>query len=500
MVLVMKKIPLWLDMETSAFPKLEGDDECDVLIIGGGIAGVTVGYFLSQSHKKVILVDGARIGRGVTGHTTAKITSLHHLLYRDLSEKLGEDTARSYGRANQEAIDLIEEIVRKENIDCHFARNRMSVYAEAEGDTDHPREEAEVAAKLGLPASYLEQSELPFGIAGAVSFDHQAQFHPLKYLSALAEIAARSIEIFENSRAVALDEGDLVRVEFENDSVVRAKAVVLATHYPFYDKKGGLFARLIPDRDYALAIKPETRVDGMYISAAAATYSIRPYQDLLVVGGVTHRPGTVSDTEGCYRKLEEYMHERVGIAEIRYRWSTQDNFTADRMPYIGPISQDTPNIYVATGFNGWGMSNGTMAGKLIADLVEGKENSYEKTFDPSRFSLRVEGGRLLSHSWETAKEFASGKFGGTVDLKEIREGEGGVVEYGGDKISVYRDENGKLHGVKPQCTHMGCIVSWNNAEKSWDCPCHGSRFDYTGKVIQGPAAKNLERTKVDDSL
>ncbi len=496
----MKTIPLWLDVEASAYPGLEKDIECDVLIVGGGIAGMTAGYFLSQSTDgigRIVLVDGARIGRGVTGHTTAKITSLHHLIYSDLAEKIDSDTAKIYGQANQEAIELIKKIVEKEKIDCQFERRQMSVYAESKEDDNLVKKEAEVARKLGLPANYLSKTELPFEVAGAVMFNNQAQFHPYKYILALAQANNRKMEIYENSRAVRLREGEAVEVEFENGSKISAKVVVVATHYPFYDKKGAYFAKLIPDRDYALAIKPEKKVENMHITASEDSYSIRRYQDLLVVGGVTHRTGTVRDTEECYGKLEKYMNEKLRVTKVYHRWSTQDNFTADRLPYIGKITENINNIYVATGFNGWGMSNGTMAGKLIADLISRRQNSYEEIFRPWRLNLKVEGGRLLGHNWETAKEFVGGKLGKTMKLGEIKKGEGGVVEYGGNKVLIYKDEKGKLFGLKPQCTHMGCTVAWNSAEKSWDCPCHGSRFDYKGRVIHGPAVKNLEKVDIN---
>jgi glycine/D-amino acid oxidase-like deaminating enzyme/nitrite reductase/ring-hydroxylating ferredoxin subunit len=491
----MKEIPLWLDQETSSYPRLESDQECDILIIGGGIAGVTTGYFLSQPQQRVILVDGARIGRGVSGRTTAKITSLHQRVYQKLAEKMGEDTARAYGQANQEAIDLIERIVSKEHIECQFENRPMSVYAETKEDAESLREEAELAAKLGLPASYLPHTDLPFEVAGAISFDQQAQFHPYQYVFALARVAARGITVYEHSRAVDLEEGDVVRVEFEHGAVIRARAVVLATHYPFQDKRGAYFARLFPNRDYALAIKPRNPVAGMYISSSSDSYSIRPYQDLLVVGGVTHRTGTVTDTEACYRQLERYMDERVGVAEVRYRWSTQDNFTADRLPYIGRMSGDVENIYMATGFNGWGMTNGTIAGRVIADLIQGRENPYQDLFDPSRFSLLVEGGRLLAHNWETGIEYVSGILGQTRDRDEIQRGEGGVVRHEGDRVLAHRDEYGELSELEPECTHMGCIVNWNNAENSWDCPCHESRFDREGRVIHGPAVNDLKATE-----
>lgn len=490
-------IPLWLgDIETGNYPELKKDLETEILIIGGGIAGMTTAYFLSKTGKRVVLVDADRIGRGVTGHTTAKITSLHHLAYKDIKEKVGIDSAKSYAKASQEAIGLIGQIVKKEKLNCEFKKADMHVYSYDGRSLGKIKEEFEVCRDMGLPATYIEKSELPFPIKGAIKFDNQAHFHPYKYVLGLANTISKKVDIRERTRIVDMEEGDPGTVITDKGFRIKANEVVVASHYPVFDQKGKYYARLIPDRDYAMAIKSPTELDGMFIDTSGDYFSIRPYGKLLIVGGITHRTGTVSDTKECYRKLLNQAEKRLGVETVEYKWSTQDNFTADNLPYIGRITKDNRHVYVATGFNGWGMSNGTTAGKLIADMISRGASPYIETFDPSRFSLKAEGKKLLEFNTGTAKRYIQGAVTTGEIISNIKKGQGGIVEKDGQKYLVYRNESGKVFALHHHCTHMGCVLSWNSAEKSWDCPCHGSRFSYEGKVIHGPALKNLKKAEI----
>jgi glycine/D-amino acid oxidase-like deaminating enzyme/nitrite reductase/ring-hydroxylating ferredoxin subunit len=491
----------WLDSspETS-YPQVPSTTRVDVAVVGGGIAGLCTAYELRRRGKTVAVIEAHRIAASVTGFTTAKITSLHTTIYSELVSSFGEDKARLYGASQQAGLERIATLVDTLGIDCDFARQDAFTYVREQSQVQSIREEAETAKKLGLPASFVTETQLPFPVAGAVRFENQAQFHPRRYLLALAEqIVGDGSVIFESSRMTGLDEGEPCRVICETGEVI-ADDVVIATHYPVLDR-GLMFARLEPHRDVVVAgLLPESReLDGMYISTEAATHSVRvsPHPDgrLLIVGGEPWKTGHDENIEARYDKLSAWTQETFGVKQIRYRWSTQDNKTVDGVPYIGRFHPGADHVYVAAGFRGWGMTNGAMTGLLLADQITGVENPWTELYDPGRVK-----------PLQSAKDFAKlqvdavkGLVGETLkpvqveSVDEIEPGDGAIARVNGDKAAVYRDERGQLHCLSPRCTHLGCIVHFNNAEKSWDCPCHGSRFDYQGQVLQGPANRPLEK-------
>ncbi len=498
-------VSLWIATtpETS-FPSLAGNTSVDVAVLGGGIAGIATAFQLKQQGMTVAVIEAGRVVESVTGNTTAKVTSLHALIYDYLIKQFGEEGARSYADAQQAAIERIASIVSEHSIDCDFRRTSAYTYAERDEELDQVKAEVEAATKLGLPASFVENTPLPFPVKGAVRFTGQAQFHPRKYLLALVEkIPGDGSHIFEGTRAFDIRDEEPCRVETSGGTIT-CKAVVLATHFPYQDPNV-YFAAMHPGRSYVLGCRLNTTLpEGMYISAGEEdmhSFRSNPAEDggtIWMVGGEKHKTGQGGPTEERYKRLEEYARARFDVQSIEYRWSTQDNNTVDRVPYIGKLSSGSKNLYVATGFGGWGMTNSHVAAMLITDMIQGRENPWAEVFDPSRFKPVTSARDFISENMNVAKEFMADRVGTPEldDIGKLPKGRGEVVEWKGERVALYKDDAGRVFSCSAVCTHMGCIVHWNGAEKSWDCPCHGSRFNYDGRVIQGPANKDLERKEL----
>ncbi|MBV9209511.1 MAG: FAD-dependent oxidoreductase [Acidobacteria bacterium] len=472
----------------------------DVAVIGGGIAGITSALLLKRDGARVAVIEAGRVVKSVTGNTTAKVTSLHNLIYDHLIKQFGLEGAQAYANAQQAAIEKVAALANDYGIDCDFTRTDAYTYTEDEAELERIKAEAEAAAKLNLPVSYVETTPLPFPVKGAVRFSNQARFHPRKYLLALAaKIEGDGSYIFEETRALDLEEEDEVcRVKTQR-GVVSAGQVILATHFPFYDH-GMYFARMSPKRSYVIGCRLNTPApEGMFITSSEPFRSFRSARaedggEIWMVGGKNHKTGQGGDTAERYRNLERFARERFDVKAIEYRWSTQDNNTVDKVPYIGKSTPASKRIYVATGFGGWGMTNGTVAGMILSDQIAGRENAWSSVFDPNRFKPITSAADFVKENLNVAKRFVADRIGVPDEekLPELAEGEGRVVESDGEKVAVCK-VSGATHTVSAICTHMSCVVDWNNAEKSWDCPCHGSRFNYDGAVIQGPANKDLER-------
>ncbi|MFP5212785.1 MAG: FAD-dependent oxidoreductase, partial [Acidobacteriota bacterium] len=358
------------------------------------------------------------------------------------------------------------------------------------------------ARELGLPVTLTQTSELPFPIKGAVSYANHAHFHPRKYLLGLIpSILANGGIILENTRALDVSDGTQCTVETDKGNITAGK-VIVATHFPFLNR-GQYFARMFPYRSYALAARIRGPVpQGMYYSTEPSVRSTRPLTaeegDRLLVTGGYHKPGHVEDTIQAYKIVETYIRERFDLdAEVEYCWSTQDNETLDRVPYIGEFTARSRNLYCATGFGGWGMTGGTVSAMILSDLVLGRENAWRGLFTPSRFDTasiktlvteNLDVGKHYFGDWVSAKRFSP---------EEVAPGESKVFKHGLEHVAVSRDEENRLTAVSGKCTHLGCLVKWNNAEESWDCPCHGSRFSRDGKLLHGPAVKDLEEKGED---
>ncbi len=499
-----KAISYWIAStnSTSNFPSLANNISVDVAIVGGGITGITAGILLKRAGKSVAVLDAHEIAAGVSGHTTAKVTSLHQLIYAELIKEIGEQKTKIYADSNQAAIERVAKFVEEEQIDCDFSRRSNYTFAETEENLNDVQKEVEAAIKLGLPASFVKETSLPFPIAGAVKFDNQAQFHARKYLLHLAKlIDGNGSYVFENTRVQDVKEGTPCQV-MTATGTVNAQDVIVATHLPILDQ-GLFFAKNYSKRSYIIAarIDPAKAPEGMYIGTGGEYHSIRttPAQDgglLLLVGGGGHKVGTVTDTEERYQKLEAYTRSRFGVEQFEYRWSTQDNVSFDKLPYIGKLTPFNKHIYVATGFSLWGMSKGTLAGMLLSDMILGIDNPWLKLYDSTRATpfLTVES---LKNNLEVGVHWVGDRLKGfdNSSFADVANGEGKLVTINGNKIAAYRDEEGQIHAVSATCTHLGCIVNWNSAEKSWDCPCHGGRYSCDGEVLHGPPVKNLELYK-----
>ncbi|MBF2009567.1 MAG: FAD-dependent oxidoreductase [Chlorogloeopsis fritschii C42_A2020_084] len=499
-----KAISYWIAStpHTSNFLSLTNDISVDVAIVGGGIAGITAAILLKRAGKTVAVLDAQQIATGVSGHTTAKVTSLHQLIYAQLIKEVGEEKAQIYANSNQAAIERVAKFVEEENIDCDFSRRSAYTFAETTETLDDVRSEVEAALQLGLPASFVTETSLPFAIAGAVKFDNQAQFHARKYLLHLARlIEGNGSYVFENTRVRNVEEGNPCQVVTAT-ATVTAKNVIIATNAPILDQ-GLFFAKNYPKRSYIIAarIDPAQAPEGMYIGTGNDYYSIRttPAPDgglLLLVGGGGHKAGTVTNTEERYLKLENYARSRFGVEQFEYRWSTQDMVSFDQLPYIGKVTPLSNHLYVATGFSLWGMSKGTLAGMLLSDLILGIDNPWLKIYNSTRATpfVTVES---LKNNLEVGFHWVGDRLKGLErsSLADVAPGEGKLLTINGHKIAAYRDEEGQIHAVSATCTHLGCIVNWNSAEKSWDCPCHGGRYNCDGKVLHGPPVKNLKRYK-----
>jgi glycine/D-amino acid oxidase-like deaminating enzyme/nitrite reductase/ring-hydroxylating ferredoxin subunit len=498
-----KPISFWIDSTPDTHYSSSGESiTVDVAILGGGIVGLTAATLLKQAGKTVAVIESKQIATGVSGHTTAKVTSLHQLIYADLIKQVGEQKARIYAESNQSAVERVATWVAQKQIDCDFSRQSAYTFAESENELSKVKDEVEAALKIGLPASFVQETSLPFAIAGAVKFDNQAQFHVRKYLSHLAkDIPGEGSYLFERTRVQKVEEDTPCRVITDQGTII-AQDVIVATHLPILDQ-GLFFAKTYPKRSYIIGarIEPEKAPKGMFIGTGKEYHSIRttPYEGglLLLVGGGGHKVGTVTDTEEQYQKLEAYTRSRFGVDTFEYRWSTQDMVSFDKVPYIGKLTPFNHHIYVATGFSLWGMSNGTMAAMLLSDLILGQENPWLELYDATRATPFLTP-QSIKEGVDVATRWVGDRLKGlqSSSFSEVTTGEGKLLTVEGEKVAAYRDEQGNVHAVSAVCTHLACIVSWNSAEKSWDCACHGSRFGYDGEVLHGPAVKDLERKSV----
>jgi len=472
-------------------------------VIGGGIVGITTALLLKEAGVRVVLLEANQLARGVTGHTTAKVSSQHGMLYSQLRSKFGPDGARTYGAANEAALEWIAQRIERDGIDCDFRRLPSYAYMSEGSGRSKLEQEVEAAQEAGLPATLVDDTPLPFGVEGAVRFDDQAEFHIRKYLLALAAgLPGDGCNVFENSHAVEVDADEQVMVKTPGGRVT-ADHVVVATHYPFLDRSLA-FARVHPQRSYAIVCRIAGEPPpGMYISGDSPTRSIRAVpvdgEELLLVGGEGHKTGQGGDTEERYRALEEFARRHWDVTSVEYRWSAQDGTTIDTVPYVGAMTPREDRVLMATGFAKWGMTNGTAAAIMLTDRILGLANPWAGLFDPNRFNPLAAAGKFIEENAQVGLRFFGDRLTkpGTRPIEDLEPGEGDIVRLAGEKVAGHRREDGTLVAVSPFCTHLGCQVNWNTAERSWDCPCHGSRFAPEGDVLQGPAVHRLERKPID---
>lgn len=610
----------WLDSieNKNKFNKLEKDKSTDVCIVGAGIFGLTCGYYLTKQGYNVVLLEKEKdIASKTTGHNTAKITCQHNLIYKYLIDSLGESIAKKYLYANQNAIENIAKIVEEEKIDCDFERQNSYVYTNNLDELEKIKLENEAVNSLGFESEFVTSTPLPFDVLGAIKFPNQAEFNPMKYAYGLAKCitssdsgviggsgdadSVGSVLAGDNSSGgsgdsasstldsvadgssgtilnLAKGTGEIYidtlvqNIEKKNDEfitsckdyVVRSKYVILASHYPFIDRFRYYFLKMYQSTSYVIAVdNGDKTFDGMYINSEHPTFSYRfvngsNEKKLLLVSGADHKTGSKIDLYNAYNILEDEVRKYYPNCKVLYRWNTEDCITLDKIPYIGEFSHFIPNMYIATGFNKWGMTSSNVAANIIVDKILGRENEYEEVFKATRLHPIKNNAELGNMIKETANSLVINKFKvpevvtdedlgdvgladedrngnkeNTVDLgvasfssidnddnnvahkadgnftkiendyiykifANIENDTGHVLEYKGQKVGFYKDKNGKIYTVKPICTHLGCLLSWNNLDKTWDCPCHGSRFNYMGHQLYNPAIRDLDVLEVEE--
>lgn len=423
------------NMQKPAFPTLKKDISTNVLIIGGGISGILCAYMLQQAGADYVLAEADRICSGITKNTTAKITSQHGLIYHTILKKCGTEYAKLYLQANEKAVRKFKKLSK--NIDCDFVECDSFVYSL--DDSQKIQKELAALSRIGYSAKYYEQLDVPFPIAGAVCFPNQAQFHPLKFLYGIS----KDLNIFEQTKI-----RELVGLTAITDKgKINARKIIVTTHFPSLNKHGLYPLKLYQHRSYVIALENAQKIAGMYVDASIKGLSFRNYKDLLLLGGGSHRTGKQG---GAWRELTNFARQYYPKATVKYQWATQDCMSLDHLPYIGPYSQNTEGLFVATGFNKWGMTTSMLAASILSDMVQGKSNPYTTIFSPSRSIFQPQ---LAINGVESVMNL--------------------------------------LTPSAKRCPHLGCALKWNEVEHTWDCPCHGSRFTAEGKLIDNPATGNL---------
>ncbi|WP_257347577.1 FAD-dependent oxidoreductase [Pseudalkalibacillus decolorationis] len=497
--------PYWRDgVNLPSFDSLNGDQNVDVAIIGAGISGITTAYLLSKEGLKVAIVDAGKIFNGTTGHTTAKITAQHDLIYDELIQHVGVEKAKQYYYSNTEAIQFIQQTVNEKGIDCDFSTEDAFLYGTTQASKTKLEKEWNAYQKLGIKGE--TKSSIPFqaGAVSALVMKDQAQFHPIKYLlPMIEEITAAGGLIFENTTAIDVQTGAKPIVITRDGFRVTCNFVVSCSHFPFYDRLSFYFTRMHAERSYVIGVETDQQYPGgMYLSVDNPTRSLRstPYRGgkLILIGGESHKTGQGINTMRHYEALQEWGGNVLGIKSFPYRWSTQDLVTLDKIPYIGEISSKEENIFVATGYKKWGMTSSTVAARLISDQIMRRQNAYKDLYTPSRFIADPSVKNFLIQNADVASHLISGKIEmAPKKVEELETDEGSVVKVSGKRAGAYKDLSGKLHIVDTTCSHLGCECEWNSGDRTWDCPCHGSRYTFDGDVIEGPAERPLKKLNLD---
>lgn len=507
----MKSTSLWLETALpDRQPALTENATADVCVIGAGIAGVTTAYLLAREKKSVVLIDDGTPGCGMTGMTTAHLSNVIDDRYKEMIRLHGLDGARLACDSHRSAIARIESICTQERIDADFLRVSGYLFLSPEHDESYLDEELDAARQAGVEVEKMPRAPVTgFDSGPCLHFPRQAQFHPLKYLNGvIAAFMRAGGRLYGGVRAVKVTGGPLADVETANGLHITAKSVVVATNSPFID----LFAihtKQAPYYTYVIGarLRPGAVTPALYWDTHDPYHYVRLQRttnaalggdnpdpvDLLIVGGEDHKTAQESDTEERFGALEQWMRQHYPAArEVEFRWSGQVMETQDGLGFIGRNPMDANNIYVATGDSGMGMTHGTIAGMLICDLIQGHPNRWAELYDPSRIRAGA-AGDFLKENLNVAAQYTSWITPGEVSsLDEITPNTGAVLREGAAKVAIFRDEAGELHRRSAVCTHLGCIVGWNKAASTWDCPCHGSRFDAYGRVVNGPARKDLD--------
>ena len=489
---------LWRDgVDAPAFEALKQDREVDVAIVGAGITGLTLALLLRDSGLSVAVIERDRIASGVSGRTTGHLTTMPDARVHELIDSFGEDSARQVVTAMAEAVDAVERTVAELAIDCDFRRTDGYLFAAQPEDRDEVERELEACRRLGMPVGFAESHAvaLPFAVPAALRVEGQARFHPVKYLAALARAASEAgVAIDEGTRAHHLHAKDTQEIETQHGQRLSAREVVLATHTPAGIDV--LQSAAAPYRSYALAFRPRGPVpEGLYWDTAEPYHYVRPQGELVVVGGADHKTGG-GDPGESQAALERWVKGRFEVEEITHRWSSQVYEPIDGLPFIGRRATNR-HVWVATGFSGDGLVWGTVAAHILAARLQDRDHPHAELLDTKRFEVRAGGGRFVKENLDVAKHFVGDRLGafGEGDVEDVDVGEGRVLRKGRKVLAVHRDRAGQLHVRDAVCPHLKCVVKWNRVEGSWDCPCHGARYDADGKVLEGPSMHDLHQVE-----
>lgn len=494
----MKQVSIWADSVTPPdFERLSGTHRCDVAVAGGGLTGLTAALLLRRAGARVCVAEAGRLGGGTSGRTTAKVTIQHGTALSGLAD----EKARAYMQANAAGLDLVAALATELGADCGFERAAACVYARNDAEERAVMDELHACERLGVQARLVTRTRLPFPVRCALTVENQAQIHPLKYLYALAgELGRQGADIFEQTPVRRIDRDDHGVTLHTEGGEIRAKTAVLATGYPLVEFPGLFFMRLHQERSYVIAAKSAQESLDMSISAGAPIHSMRTLSmgggSWLLAGGFGHKTGKEDGAESTgLHPLGDFLHKHFPAARAYCGWSAQDCVTLDGMPYVGGLYHKGPQVYVATGYAKWGMTNSAAAAMMIADDFAGRQSADAQArafFSPLRVAPTASARQFFVQTADTVRGFA-----GHVDLPggsydDVAAGEGAVFRADGRAVAVGRDREGALHVFRPRCTHMGCALEYNEESRSFDCPCHGSRFSLCGAVLSGPAKKPLE--------
>lgn len=484
---------LWLAaLPEAAYPHPSDERAFDVLVLGGGITGLTTALLLKRRGARVAVVEAGRVGTGVSGNNTAKVTALQSTVLTSIEGMRGADVADEYAVRSAAAVELVARLAADEGIDCDLRRRDAFTVAPRGEEVADVEREFEAARRAGLPVEMTTAVDVPYPVAGAVRLGEQVEFHPVGYVSGLAAaVDGDGCRVFEDTRALSVTDGAPVRVETTHGPV-SGDRVVVATHYPVWDR-GLYFARMEASRSYCVAARVRGEPSrGMSITVGPATWSYRSAGDLMIVLGNGHPTGARGVDGSCYAAVEKHLREHWDVEQVTHRWSAQDPTPYDHTPMIGTYTPRSSRMYVASGFAKWGLTGGTMAATILAERLAGEPGT--DVFSPHRVSARALP-QLARMNAKVGADLVGDRLmpGQISSADELAPDTAGVVRSGTDRTGVYRDPDGGLHAVSMRCTHLGCLVRFNAAENSWDCPCHGSRFDVDGEVLEGPAVRPLPR-------
>ena len=470
------------------YEPLKQDLKVDVAVIGGGMAGILTAYLLQKQGVNAAVLEAKTIGSGQTGKTTAKITSQHNLIYHKLVSSLGIEQAKLYAHANQEAIGMYRNLAKRCSDAVVFEEKDNILYTVQ--NPDAIEKEVKAMQQLDLKATFITQTELPFSIEGAVSLEGQAQFHPLEFLKEISS----GLTVFEHTMVQNIEEHTVIT----NHGKVTANHIVIAAHYPFINVPGYYFFFFHQERSYVLALKHAQQYDGMYLGIEEPSYSFRSAGEYLLFGGASHRTGE-NRSGGHYDMLRKAAHQFYPNGEEAACWSAQDCMPMDHIPYIGPYAFGMEGVYVATGFQKWGMTSSMVSAMILSDLILEKANPYLPLFTPQRMHIGLSVKQAVNDTVHAVRGLAAGFMAPPrAMVEQLPKGHGGIVEVENKKFGVYKDEQGISHIVQARCTHLGCQLEWNPDDKSWECPCHGSRFDYMGHVIDNPTMEDLQYDSITE--